>query len=319
MIGWKPDTPLLDPESSGADQGYGTNSGLSSERISDTGNEQSDRESGNKASSIRKSILGRTRDAAESSWRPLLVVIILFIAWDIVARENLVAGFLLPAPGRVWNALLSSSSYLWKNTLITLYETVLGFAVATIVGIISAAAIVSSKNTEKTLYPLLIFAQVIPKVAIAPLFVVWLGFGTSPKVLVAVLVAFFPVVVSSVSGFRSVNPDLLNLAAIMGSSKWKTFWKIRFPNALPHIFSGLKVAGTLAVVGAVVGEFVGANSGIGYVLLTANGNLDTPILYAGLFILSLIGAVVFLAVALLEHIFVPWQPSRRQPLGVSTY
>ncbi|WP_369824575.1 ABC transporter permease [Cellulosimicrobium sp. CUA-896] len=161
------------------------------------------------------------------------------------------------------------------------------------------------------MYPLILFAQVIPKIAIAPILVVWFGFGLTPKIVLAVLIAFFPVVVSAVAGLRSTDPELLELSATMGASRWKTFRKIRFPGALPQLMSGLKVAVTLAVVGAVVGEFVGADRGLGYVLLLASGNLDAPLLFADLILMSLIGVVLFLLVELLERLLIPWHASRR--------
>jgi NitT/TauT family transport system permease protein len=152
---------------------------------------------------------------------------------------------------------------------------------------------------------------VVPKIAIAPLFVVWLGFGFTPKVLVAVLIAFFPVVISTVTGLKSVDSEMLELAATMGGGPLKTFVKIRFPASLPHLFAGLKVAVTLAVTGAVVGEFVGANEGLGFVILQANGNLDTPMLFAGLIVMSVIGVVLFMLLEFGDRIVLPWHVSRR--------
>ena len=162
----------------------------------------------------------------------------------------------------------------------TTLETVLGFVIAFIVGELVAVLMIYSKSLEKTMYPLILFAQVIPKIAIAPLFVVWLGFGLEPKVVVAVLMAFFPIVISGMAGLKSVDPEILELASTMGANPLKTFWKIRLPASLPQLLSGLKVAATLAVTGAVVGEFVGANEGLGYVILQANGNIDTAMLFA---------------------------------------
>ncbi len=144
----------------------------------------------------------------------------------------------------------------------------------------------------------------IPKIAIALILVVWFGFGATPKIVLAVLIAFFPVVVSAVAGLRSIDPELLEMSATMGASRWKTFRKIRFPGSLPQLMSGLKVAVTLAVVGAVVGEFVGADRGLGYVLLLASGNLDAPLLFADLILMSLIGVVLFLLVELLERLLI---------------
>jgi NitT/TauT family transport system permease protein len=156
-----------------------------------------------------------------------------------------------------------------------------------------------------------VFSQSIPKVAIAPLFVVWFGFGLFPRILVAFLLGFFPVVVSTVMGFKSVEKDLIDLAKSMGSSPVKTFFKISLPHALPSIFSSMKVSITLAVVGAVVGEFVGANSGLGFVLQRANGNFDQPLIFSALVVLSVIGALLFVAIDMLERIAIPWHASHR--------
>ena len=167
---------------------------------------------------------------------------------------------------------------------------------ASVLGLATAVLIAYSRTMEKALYPIVLFAQVIPKIAIAPLIVVWFGNDLAPKIILAVLIAFFPVVVSGVAGLRSTDPELLELSATMGASRWQTFRKIRFPNALPHLMAGEKVAVTLAVVGAVVGEFVGASEGLGYQLMIANGNLDAPLLFAALILMSLIGILLFVIV-----------------------
>ncbi|MFC0506700.1 ABC transporter permease [Micromonospora costi] len=245
------------------------------------------------------------------TWRPFAVLVAIFVAWWAVTAANLIRPYLVPSPGATLDVILAQSSYFAHNTWITTYETVLGFLIAIAVGVISAVVMVYSPTVEKSLYPLLLFAQVIPKIAIAPLFIVWLGFGLTPKIVVAVLMAFFPIVISTVTGLKSIDPEMLQLSATMGAGPGQTFWKIRFPASLPHLFAGLKVAATMAVTGAVVGEFVGANEGLGYVILQANGNLDTPMLFAGLLIMSLLGVVLFVIVELIEYVVLPWQASRR--------
>jgi len=175
-----------------------------------------------------------------------------------------------------------------------------------------AMLVAYSPLVESYLYPLVVFSQSIPKVAIAPLFVVWFGFGLFPRILVAFLLGFFPVVVSTVMGFKSVERDLIDLARSMGSPPLKMFFKILLPHALPAIFSSMKVSITLAVVGAVVGEFVGANSGLGYVLQRANGNFDQPLIFSALVVLSVIGSLLFVALDVLERFAVPWHSSQRQ-------
>ena len=251
-------------------------------------------------------------DFVDAWWRPAAFLIFVFIVWWVVTGVGLVKPYLIPSPVSVIQEFGKDGAFLAKHSSITLLETVIGFVVASVVGLACAIAIVYSRSVERTLYPLLLAAQVVPKIAIAPLFVVWLGFGITPKILVAVLIAFFPVVISGVAGLRAVDPELLDLAATMGANPWASFTKIRFPNAMPHIFAGLKVAVTLAVVGAVVGEFVGANSGLGYVVMSSNGNLNTPQLFAALIAMSVIGIVLFVILEVAERFAVPWRVAREE-------
>ncbi|MEV0889942.1 ABC transporter permease [Promicromonospora sp. NPDC050262] len=252
------------------------------------------------------------------SWRPVAVLLALFALWWFVAWRELVPAYLVPSPGAVAETMVAEWAMLLEHTWVTTLETIVGFVLAAVIGVAAAVLLVYSRTAEKSLYPLILFAQVIPKIAIAPILVVWFGFGMTPKIVLAVLIAFFPVVVSAVAGLRSVDPELLEMSATMGASRWKTFRKIRFPGALPQLMSGLKVAVTLAVVGAVVGEFVGADRGLGYVLLLASGNLDAPLLFADLILMSLIGVVLFVLVEVLERLLIPWHASRRGNLALAT-
>jgi NitT/TauT family transport system permease protein len=264
------------------------------------------------------SIWGHAVNLVAMSWRPLIVLLVVFAGWWFVAWRELVPAYLIPSPGAVWDTLVEDRAMLLEHTWVTTLETILGFLIAAVIGVATAVLLVYSRTAERSLYPLILFAQVIPKIAIAPILVVWFGFGLTPKIILAVLIAFFPVVVSAVAGLRSVDPELLELSATMGGSRWKTFRKIRFPGALPQLMSGLKVAVTLAVVGAVVGEFVGADRGLGYVLLLASGNLDAPLLFADLILMSLIGVVLFAAVELAEYLLIPWHASRRGNVVLGT-
>jgi NitT/TauT family transport system permease protein len=188
---------------------------------------------------------------------------------------------------------------------------VLGFALSIVVGVPLALAIFLWPPFARSVYPLLVSSQAIPKAAVAPLFVVWFGFGLLPKVLIAFLIAFFPIVINTVVGLASLEPEKIQLARSMGFGPSKIFFKIRLPSALPAIFGGLKIAITLAVVGAIVGEFVGGDSGLGYLLMQANGSMDTPLLFAGLVGLTLIGVALFLLVELAERLAIPWHTSAR--------
>ncbi len=252
-----------------------------------------------------------------ASWRPALVLLGVLAVWWFVTWRELVSPWLVPAPQDVARTLWEDRTLLLEHTWVTTQETLIGFVLATVIGVAAAVVLVYSPTAEKSLYPLILFAQVIPKIAIAPILVVWFGVGLTPKVILAVLIAFFPVVVSAVAGLRSVDPELLELSSTMGASRWKTFVKVRFPTALPSLMSGLKVAVTLAVVGAVVGEFVGATAGLGYVLLLASGNLDAPLLFADLILMSAIGILLFVLVEVLEALVIPWHASRRDNLALA--
>ncbi len=266
----------------------------------------------------RLDVGGRLLRVAEALWRPAIVLAVIFFVWWLAADREWVANYLVPRPAQVWDKIVGDWSSLMYHSYVTLYETVIGFVLASVLGLATAVLIAYSRTMDKALYPIVLFAQVIPKVAIAPLLVVWFGNGLAPKIILAVLIAFFPVVISGVAGLRSTDPELIELSATMGASRWKTFRKIRFPNALPHLMAGEKVAVTLAVVGAVVGEFVGASEGLGYVLLLANGNLDSAMLFAALILMSLIGILLFAVVEMAEALLIPWHASRRSATPLTT-
>ena len=253
----------------------------------------------------------RARWIAAVPWYTIAFVVVLVFAWWLVTAMHWAPPYILPSPADTWAVFFKNPTYVWGGAWTTTWETLIGFALATILGVVVAVVMVYSPTFEKTFYPIILFLQVVPKIAIAPLFVIWLGFGPGPKVLVAVLVAFFPVVISGLSGLRSIDPELLQLTATMGASRWKTLFKVRFPGALPELLSGVKVAATLAVTGAVVGEFVGANQGLGYMILQANGNLDTATLFAALILMSILGVVMFLALEVAERYLIPWHASQR--------
>ncbi len=253
-----------------------------------------------------------------SPWaRPALLIILLLVLWDLTIRIFRIPPYLVPAPWAVVQQLVGEWPKLWREGLVTTYATLGGFALSIAFGIPMALCIAYSRTIESFVYPLLVFSQSVPKVAIAPLFVVWFGFGIFPKIICAFMLGFFPIVVSTVMGFKSVEPDMIDLARSMKASKLQTFFRIRFPQALPSIFAGLKVSVTLAVVGAVVGEFVGSNSGIGYLLQIANGNFDLPLMFAGLTVLSGIGVLLFVAVDVVERLLIPWHASHRNDFAAT--
>jgi NitT/TauT family transport system permease protein len=242
----------------------------------------------------------------------LLLIVILVAVWDLTIRIFKIPPYLVPTPVAIFQQIAQQWPMLLQESVPTLNATLGGFALSVAIGVPIAMLVAYSPLVESYLYPLVVFSQSIPKVAIAPLFVVWFGFGLVPRILVAFLLGFFPVVVSTVMGFKSVERDLIDLARSMGSPPLKMFFKILLPHAMPAIFSSMKVSITLAVVGAVVGEFVGANSGLGYVLQRANGNFDQPLIFSALVVLSVIGSLLFIALDVLERFAVPWHSSQRQ-------
>ncbi len=237
------------------------------------------------------------------------------VLWEVLVRLLGVPLFVLPAPSRVvMEAATRYPLYLY-HTWVTLYETLAGFLLAAVVGVVMAIGIVYSRFLQNATYPLIVALQIVPKVAIAPLLLIWAGYGVTSKVLLALLVAFFPIVVNMATGLWAVEEELLELCRILHSGRWQEFYKVRLPNALPYLFSGLKVASTLAVIGAVIGEFVGGNEGLGYLIIIANTELRTPMAFASLVGLSILGLALFGALAVAERLLMPWE---HRPEGLPT-
>ena len=227
--------------------------------------------------------------------------------WWLCVQLTGVKEYLLPGPGSVFANMWEQRIVLIDEAAITAWETVLGFLVSVLIAMPIAVLMTEWRLAYSLGYPLVVGLQTVPKIAVAPLLVVALGFGILPKVIVVVLVAFFPVVVNAVAGFRTVDPDMRNLGRILGFGRAAFFFRISLPQALPSIFAGLKVAMTLALIGAVVAEFVGADKGLGYLLLSASARLDSVLSFSALISLTLLGLVLYAAVALLEWIAVPWR------------
>ncbi len=194
---------------------------------------------------------------------------------------------------------------------VTTYEMLLGYGLAVAIAVPLAIGITASQRFDRFVTPQMLFFQIVPKVAIAPLFLVWFGVGTTPKVLVAFLISFFPIVIDAAVGLRSMSTEMGDLARSMGASRWQVFAQFRLPTSLPYLFSGLKVAATLAVAGAVVGEFVGADKGLGYLLLVTNSNMETALMFATIVALTIIGLALFYAVEFLESLLIPWHVTHR--------
>lgn len=252
------------------------------------------------------------RDLLETFGLPLLSFLVLLAAWELAVVLGRVPEFILPAPSQFLQRVVASRDLLWTHALATTNEIVWGFVWATVVSVPLALLITSVRFLERALYPLIVFFQLIPKIAIAPLFIVWFGFGPFPKILLTFLLCFFPTLVASMAGFNAIEPRLFYLTRSMGASRWQTFRYIRLPAALPFIFSGLKVSIVFASTGAIVGEFVGANAGLGYLLLRGTSYLDTPLIFAVLVVLSVLGLASSYLVQASEQLIMPWQRHQKE-------
>jgi NitT/TauT family transport system permease protein len=233
---------------------------------------------------------------------------IILVAWQIVVVAGKLPEVLLPGPIAVFDEIIAIHDVLLKNGLVTLREIVIGFGLAILVGFPLAIAIAFSRPLERLLYPVLIVSNAVPKVAIAPLFLIWFGFGGKTNAVLALLTAVFPVVINTALGLSELNPDLVKLGRVMGGSSLRVFWYIRLPAALPSIFAGLKVSITLATIGAIVGELVAGQEGLGYLAQYAAGQLKTNYTFACIVVLALLGVVLFYLMVYLEQITIRWKP-----------
>ena len=243
-------------------------------------------------------------------------VVAIFVAivllWEVACRTFHVPDFVLPTPSMIIDKIIGSWRLLLVNGLVTAEEIVLGFGLSVAIGIPLAVLAVYSRIFERVAFPFMVSLQTIPKVALAPILVMWLGYGILPKIMVAFLISFFPIVIGAVVGMRSTEKEMIYLVQSMGANELTTFLKIRLPRALPSIFGGLKVGMGQAVVGATVGEFIAAESGLGYLQLISQVRLDTTLLFAAVVVLSLLGVLLFNIVAWIERLALPWNRLRTE-------
>ena len=238
-----------------------------------------------------------------------LFLLALIAMWEAIIRVFDVPKYLFPAPSQVALALRDDwSAYLLPAMWVTMNEIVQGFVIAAVAGVALAIVLHIFGPLRRAMYPLLIASQTIPIVVIAPILVILLGFGLTPKLVIVALICFFPIVVNGLDGLRSVDDEYIHMMRTLDAGRWAIFKRIEFPAALPAIFSGLRVAATFAAIGAVFGELSGASAGLGYVIQQATPNLQTARIFAAIVILSLIAFALFALVSLLERIFVPWAP-----------
>jgi NitT/TauT family transport system permease protein len=229
-----------------------------------------------------------------------------FLCWEVLVDGLHIKPVILPAPSLIFTTMAKNWSYLLDNTWPTLFAVTGGFVLAAGFGFLIAVGIAYSRWISEMTYPFLVAAQVLPKVALAPLFLIWFGFGLTPKVVIAALIAFFPIVINTARGLGSVEPELIQYMHSLGASWREVFFKISLPWALPYIFASFRISITLAVVGAVVGEFISSDNGLGYVINYANTSLDTDVMFGGIFALSALGVILFLIVVLIERMALSW-------------
>jgi ABC-type nitrate/sulfonate/bicarbonate transport system permease component len=259
--------------------------------------------------------LGRRRPAlAGRVLPPLVFSLVVLGAWQAYTVLADISPLLLPSPWDVVRSVVDNASLFARNAVVTLQEILLGFALGATAGITLAVLLAYSRLAERAVYPWLVASQMVPIVAVAPILVVWFGFTIVPKVVVVGLVCFFPVVVNTTDGLKSVDPEMVRLMRTLGMSRPRIMRSVRVPSALPYVFSGLKVAMALSVIGAVFGEWVGSSEGLGYLMLALNNQLATTELFGAVLVLSVMGIILFFLVGLAERLVIPWHHETRRAL-----
>ena len=273
--------------------------------------ERSTRRSALDALAIRS--WARLADAYARRWAPaLLIVVCIIVLWEGYVRVFDVQKWLLPAPSQIGVALFQDAGLLWRHTGVTVLEIVVGFGLALASGVALATAIGMSRTLERALYPFIIASQTIPIIVIAPMLLIWVGYGLAPKVIVVALISFFPIVVNMVDGLASVDRDMIRLMRTLGANRWQIFLKVRVPASLPYLFSGVRVAIAVSVIGAVIGEWVGSSEGLGYLMLRSKPQFLTERVFAAIVILSALGVALFASVGIAERLAIPWWSSTRR-------
>jgi ABC-type nitrate/sulfonate/bicarbonate transport system permease component len=238
---------------------------------------------------------------------PALLLAAAILLWQGVASLHGVDNLTLASPIETWHALRHDRSLLFDQAGVTAVEVVLGLLISIVLGFGLAVVMHLMRPLRDAAYPLLLASQAIPIVVLAPLFILAFGYGIGPKLAIVALICFFPIVVNVLDGLRSVDPDLLKLLRSLGATRWARLWKAELPASLPFLFSGIKIAATVSVIGAVFGEWAGADEGLGRLVLLANNQLQTPRVYAGTVLLALMAIALFAFVSLVERVLIPWR------------
>lgn len=242
----------------------------------------------------------------------LLFFIFLLGAWQIVITSANVPLWLLPTPVQILEALWETRQLIWMHTLTTIIETTVGFALAVVFSLVTAGVMVLSPWIKRLFYPFLIISQTVPLIAVAPLLILWLGYGLMPKIVIVMIVCYFPVTISLIEGLESTDTDLINLLRSMGASRWQMFYIVRWPHALPSLFAGLKIAATYSVMGAVIGEWLGSSSGLGVYLTRSSHSFLTDRVFAAIFTITALSFVYYAFISILSRLALPWIHSKNQ-------
>jgi NitT/TauT family transport system permease protein len=240
-----------------------------------------------------------------------LSFIVFFVLWELAVVVLEIRSYILPRPTEILQALMKYHGQLLFALLFTIRSLLLGYVVAVAAGILLSLPVAFSKFIQRAVYPLILFFQVIPKVALAPIFVIWFGFGLPPKIMIVFLLSFFPVLINGIVGLRSMDQEVINLTRSTGAREVDVFFKVRLPSALPTFFAGFKLAAISATIGAIIGEFIGSDSGLGYIILTANGDLQTDYSFAAITVLTVLGLSLYYFVEGMERVLLPWHISQR--------
>ena len=243
---------------------------------------------------------------------PVMILVGIVVLWELWVQIWNIPKWQLPSPSEIALELAASRGLLLGHTLVTLEEIVLGFIAALAAGLLLATGIAYSRILERSVYPIVIASQTVPIIAIAPLLLIWVGYGIAPKVIVVALICFYPIAVNTVDGLKAVDPDMVNMVKTLGASRWQVFTKLQIPTAMPYMFSGIKVGISVSVIAAVIGEWVGASAGLGYLITYSQPLFLTARVFAAIVVLSAMGISLFVLASVVERMMLPWHYTEKR-------